>query len=468
MTELLKRPLTDLVADLARKALSPVELMESTLARIDATQPVLGAFTTLRERDGLLRDARAAEARILRGDARPLEGIPLGVKDLEDVAGLVTSEGSVPFRNNLATRDSVQVERLRAAGAIVVGKTNAPEFGHTALTKNLLFGVSRNPWNTQRTPGGSSGGSSAAIAGGVIPLVTASDGGGSVRIPASFTGCFGLKPSYGRIPHEGKGLWIMDDTAVYGPLTRSVEDAALHLDVCVGPHPLDPNSLPHPGLSFREVLSRLPRGLRIGWSVDLGYAPVQSDVAEVAYDAARVFAEQGHEFRELDTQAPALTRDWALLGAFEQLGKLAPLLPAHEHEFGRAFITGVKAGRAMTPERWAEMRKRREDLNRWCARLFEQVDLLLTPTLPIDPPPAKGPFPDEVEGRPLPVAGVASFTIPFNLSWHPAATVRAGFSKAGLPVGLQIVGPRHRDDLVLQAAFAYERARPWAHVWPRD
>lgn len=468
MDSLLRRPLTELVADLASKAVSPVELMEAVLARIDATQPRLRAFTNLRERDGLLRDARAAEARILRGDARPLEGIPLGVKDLEDVAGLVTSEGSVPFRDNVAARDSVQVERLRAAGAIVVGKTNAPEFGHTALTKNLLFGVSRNPWNPERTPGGSSGGSSAAIAGGVIPLVTASDGGGSVRIPASFTGCFGLKPSYGRIPHEGKGLWIMDDTAVHGPLTRSVEDAALHLDVSVGPHPLDPNSLPHPGLSYREVLSRLPRGLRIGWSADLGYAAVQRDVAEVAYDAARVFAELGHEFRELDVQAPLLSRDWGLLGAFELLGKLAPLLPAHEHEFGRAFLQGVKAGRAMTAERWAEMRRRREELNRWCAQTFEQVDLLLTPTVPFDPPAAKGPFPDEIEGRALPMAGVASFTIPFNLAWHPAATVRAGFSQAGLPVGLQIVGPRHRDDLVLQAAFAFERERPWMRDWPQD
>jgi aspartyl-tRNA(Asn)/glutamyl-tRNA(Gln) amidotransferase subunit A len=468
MDSLLRRPLTELVADLASKAVSPVELMEAVLARIDATQPRLRAFTNLRERDGLLGDARAAEARILRGDARPLEGIPLGVKDLEDVAGLVTSEGSVPFRDNVAARDSVQVERLRAAGAIVVGKTNAPEFGHTALTKNLLFGVSRNPWNTERTPGGSSGGSSAAIAGGVIPLATASDGGGSVRIPASFTGCFGLKPSYGRIPHEGKGLWIMDDTAVHGPLTRSVEDAALHLDVTVGPHPLDPNSLPHPGLSYREVLSRLPRGLRIGWSVDLGYAVVQRDVAEVAYDAARVFAELGHEFRELDVQAPLLSRDWGLLGAFELLGKLAPLLPAHEHEFGRAFLQGVKAGRAMTAERWAEMRRRREELNRWCAQTFEQVDLLLTPTVPFDPPAAKGPFPDEIEGRALPMAGVASFTIPFNLAWHPAATVRAGFSQAGLPVGLQIVGPRHRDDLVLQAAFAFERERPWMRDWPQD
>jgi Asp-tRNA(Asn)/Glu-tRNA(Gln) amidotransferase A subunit family amidase len=467
MAELLQRPLTELIPDLAGKALSPVELMEATLARIDATQSTLHAFTNLRDREGLLHDAREAEARILRGEARPLEGVPLGVKDLEDVAGMVTSMGSVPFRENLAARDSVQVERLRAAGAIVVGKTNTPEFGHTALTKNLLFGVSRNPWNLERTPGGSSGGSSAAIAGGVIPLATASDGGGSVRIPASFTGCFGLKPSYGRIPHEGQGLWIMDDTAVHGPLTRSVEDAALVLDVCVGPHPLDPNSLPHPGISYREALTRLPRGLRIGWSGDLGYAVVQRDVGEVAYDAARVFAEQGHELRELDLAAPALARDWGLLGAFELLGRIASLLPAHEHEFGRAFLAGLQAGRAMTPERWNELRRRREELNRWCAQLFSDVDLLLTPTVPFDAPPAKGPWPEAIDGREVPPAGVASFTIPFNLSWHPAATVRAGLSDAGLPVGLQIVGPRHRDDLVLQAAFAFERARPFAHHWPR-
>src|SRR5262245_30435271 len=308
MPDLLQRPLTELVTDLAEKSLSPVELMEAVLARIDATQPRLLAFTALRDRESLLRDARAAEARILRGEPRPLEGIPLGVKDLEDVAGLVTSHGSVPFRDNLAVRDSVQVERLRAAGAIVVGKTNAPEFGHTALTKNLLFGASCNPWNLERTPGGSSGGSSAAISGGVVPLVTASDGGGSVRIPASFTGCFGLKPSYGRIPHEGTGYWIVNDTSVYGPLTRTVEDAALHLDVCVGAHPFDPNSLPHPGYSYRELLGKLPRGLRIGWSSDLGYAVVQRDVGEVAYDAARVFAELGHELRELDGKPSALGR----------------------------------------------------------------------------------------------------------------------------------------------------------------
>jgi aspartyl-tRNA(Asn)/glutamyl-tRNA(Gln) amidotransferase subunit A len=466
MTDLLHRPLTEIVALLSQRTLSPVELMQETLDRIAATNDKLNAFVLLREHDELLTDAAEAERRIQAGEGRLLEGIPVGVKDLEDVAGLVTSKGSVPFRDNVAAQDSVQVERLEAAGAIVVGKTNTPEFGYTAITKNLLFGVSRNPWNLERTPGGSSGGSSAAIAGGVVPMVTASDGGGSVRLPASFTGCFGLKPSYGRIPHESTHLWTMDDTSVYGPLTRTVEDATLHLDTTVGAHPLDPNSLPHPGYSYRAILDDLPEQLRIGYSPDLGYAVVQDDIAELVYDAARSFEDMGHRFEEVKSGLPESGLDWGLGGAFELLAQLGHLLPEHEADFGRSFIRGVKAGHSINAERWGHMRRRRAELNNWCAEIFERYDLLLTPTIPFDAPPAKGPFPSETEGRPQPTASVGSFTIPFNLSWHPAATVRAGLSKAGLPVGLQIVGPRHRDDLVLQAAHAYERARPWAHEWP--
>jgi aspartyl-tRNA(Asn)/glutamyl-tRNA(Gln) amidotransferase subunit A len=466
MSELLHRPMTEIRELLEKRELSAVELMQATLDRIDATQAKLNAFVALRDRDALLADAAAADRRLARGEGRPLEGIPLGVKDLEDVEGLVTSQGSVPFKDHVAARDSVQVERLEAAGAIVVGKTNAPEFGYTAITKNLIHGVTNNPWNLERTPGGSSGGSSAAIAGGVITLATASDGGGSVRLPASFTGCFGLKPSYGRIPHESLEMWTMDDTSVYGPLTRTVEDAALHMDVTVGAHPLDPNSLPHPGISYREVLAELPAGLRIGYSADLGFAVVQSDIADVAGNAARTFEAMGHRLEEVKRGLPELGHDWGLLGAFELLSRIERLLPEREEDFGRSFLRGVRAGDRMTPQLWGDLRRRRAQLNLWCAEIFDDYDLLLTPTIPFDAPPAKGPFPAETEGRRQPAASVGSFTIPFNLSWHPAATVRAGLSLAGLPVGLQIVGPRHRDDLVLQAAFAYERERPWAQHWP--
>jgi aspartyl-tRNA(Asn)/glutamyl-tRNA(Gln) amidotransferase subunit A len=465
MTDWLQRPLTEIVRRMADREISPAELMERVLDRIEETHGKLNAFVALRDRDALLDDARRAEARIGKGEGGPLEGVPLGVKDREDVAGMVTTQGSAPLRDHMATRDSHQVARLRAAGAIVVGKTNTPEFGYTAITKNLLFGATRNPWNLELTPGGSSGGASAAIAGGVIPLATAGDGGGSVRIPASFTGCFGLKPSYGRIPKGPHELWVMEDVTVHGPLTRTVEDATLHLDAVVGPHAMDPNSLPHPGISYRDVLRDLPSGLRIGFSPDLGYANVQSDVAEVVADAAQVFGNFG-KLEAVEGGPPPPYRDWGQVGAFETLSQLQPLLPEHEEEFGRTFIRGVKTGERMTPARWGDYRRAREVLNRWCAELFEEYDLLLTPTVPYDPPAAGGPFPSEVEGREQTWGSVGGFTMPFNLSWHPAASVRAGLSKAGLPVGLQIVGPRHRDDLVLQASYAFEQARPWADDWP--
>ena len=466
VSELLRWTLCELSRALSERRLSPVELMHETLQRIRSADSRLGAFVALRDAARLLELARSAEERIGRNEARPLEGIPLGVKDLEDAAGLPTSHGSIAFRDHRPARSSVQVARLEAAGAIVVGKTNAPEFGYTAVTKNLLFPATRNPWDLSRTPGGSSGGSAAAIAGGLVPMVTASDGGGSIRIPAAWCGCFGLKPSYGRIPHEGGELWVMDDTSVVGPLTRCVEDAALQLDCSVGPHPFDPNSLPHPGLRYRRVLEELPPGLRIGWSPDLGYAVVQDDIAEIALRAARVFESLGHRFEELAEAAPELGIEWGITGAFELRARLGALLEERPQDLGRAFRRGLELGLHVNPAQWGRMRRRREQLNQWCARVFERCDLLLTPTLPVDPPPARGPLPTECAGRALPVSGVASFTIPFNLSWHPAATVRAGFSRAGLPVGLQIVGPRHRDDLVLQAARAFERERPWFASWP--
>jgi aspartyl-tRNA(Asn)/glutamyl-tRNA(Gln) amidotransferase subunit A len=465
MSDLLRQPLSRTLEQLRRRELSAVELMEATLGRIEAANAKVNAFVAMRERGPLLADAGAADQRIARGEARALEGVPLGVKDLEDAEGLLCTHGSLPYKDNMATQDSIQVARLRGAGAIVIGKTNAPEFGYTAITKNLVYGTTRNPWNLERTPGGSSGGSSAAIAGGLVPLATASDGGGSVRLPATFTGCFGLKPSLGRIPHGPDDFWVTVDTATHGPLTRTAQDAAIHLDVVNGSHPLDPQSLPHPGYAYLDKLrEKLPR-LRIGFSPDIGYAVVQSDVADVVAKAAHAFEHLGHSVDLLKGGPPDMGRDWGLVNVFDTAARLAHLIPEREQEFGRTFLAGVKHGWSMTPERWRAAQERREQLNRWCAEVFSQFDLLLTPTTPYDPPPAGGPFPQELEGQPLPAASVASFTIPFNLSWHPAGTVRAGFSKAGLPVGLQIVAPRHRDDLVLQAAHAFEQTQP-APSWP--
>jgi aspartyl-tRNA(Asn)/glutamyl-tRNA(Gln) amidotransferase subunit A len=441
--------------------------MNAVLGRIEETHADLNAVVALHDSERLIAQARAAEDRIVKGEARPLEGIPLGVKDLFDAEGLVTSHGSIPFRDAVARSDSTQVARLRAAGAIVVGKTNVPEFGFTAITKNLVYGVTRSPWNLERTPGGSSGGSAAALAGCVLPLVTASDGGGSIRIPASFSGAFGLKPTFGRIPYGPHERWIYEDTDVHGPLTKTVEDAALFLDQVVGPSPDDPKSLPHPGVSYVEALrDPLSRDLRIGFSRDLGYAVVQSDVASTVEDAARIFEKLGHHLDIVTGGPPQAGRHWSRVGSFEIASRLHELLPDHAKDFGRSFLTGVETGWKMTPERWAEAARLRAAVNRWCNEAFERFDILVTPTVPYDPPPARGPFPEETEGRKQIPFSVASFTLPFNLSWNPAATVRVGLSRAGLPIGMQIVGPRHREDLVLRAALAFERERPWHPHWP--
>jgi len=381
-----------------------------------------------------------------------------------------TTFGSIPFKHWRPRGDSVQVARLKRAGAIILGKTNTPEFGYTGLTKNLVFGVSRNPWNLDRTPGGSSGGSAAAIASGMVPLVTASDGGGSVRIPACYVGAFGLKPSFGRIPvgarEPGNMLpWV--DTVCYGPLTRSVRDAALFLDAVAGPDPSDPDSLPPPGISYEATLERFPARLKIGVSKTLGYALVQDDVWREVESAVAVFRDLGHDVEMIDDELPDLGIEWALVCAAESYALLAPELEKHRGEWGRAFLEGLERGRDITPEFMGKAARKRALLNEALARIFERYALLLTPTLPTDAFDAAGPFPRAINGQPIPTAlGAVAFTYPFNFSGHPAGTVRAGFSDAGLPVGLQIVAPRHQDQLVLQAAYAYEQAAPWSDRWP--
>jgi aspartyl-tRNA(Asn)/glutamyl-tRNA(Gln) amidotransferase subunit A len=467
MNHPLRFTLKELTEAIHAKRLSPTELMEITLDRIDGTHDRLNAIVSRRSREELMTEARLAEQRIARGTPRPLEGIPLGVKDLEDAAGLVSSHGSLLLRDRVAAQDSIQVERLKGAGAIVVGKTNTPEFGHTAITKNLLFGVTHSPWDPARTPGGSSGGSAAALAGEVLPLVTASDGGGSIRIPASFTGAFGLKPSYGRVPHGPGPLWNYGMTSVVGPLTKTVQDAALLLDLVVGHDSRDPSSLPHPGLSYLSALEEpLPRGLRIGFSIDLGHAIVQSDVAAIVEDAARTFERMGCTLAPVSGGPPDLGEHWGLLGFWELAARLGSVVEERAPDLSRSVLQGLRLAKGMTSERWGEMARRRSELVAWSAQQFGECDILVTPTVPYDAPPAKGPFPAETEGRVQPAASAASFTIPFNMSWQPAATVRAGMSRAGLPVGMQIVGPLHREDLVLRAARAFERERPWHPHWP--
>jgi Asp-tRNA(Asn)/Glu-tRNA(Gln) amidotransferase A subunit family amidase len=449
------------------KDISPVELMEKTLQRIEAVNPVLNAFVSVRAEQAM-DEAKALAERLASNEAiGPLIGIPIGVKDLEDVKGMVTSFGSVPYKNNIAQKDSIQVARLKAAGAIVVGKTNTPEFGFTGFTKNMLYGVTRNPWNTERTPGGSSGGSAAAVAGGMVPIATGSDAGGSIRIPASYSGCFGLKTSFGRIPRgpflllQTHPIWCM------GPLTRTVKDAALYLDCVSGYHPSDPDSLPSPEYSFLQCIEDIPINLRIAFSPTLGYARVQKDVMSLVEKAVTSFEEMGHKIELWQGSLPDTGETWSRLFNCDLYCQLYHDLDKNRDEMGKTLVNSLDQIKAFSIDDSIKTQKVRTELNQIMGGLFERFDLLITPTMPTEAFAAKGPPPAEIDGHPVPLLGAVAFTYPFNLSGHPAATVPAGLTKNGLPAGLQIIGPRQRDDLVLQASHAYEQVRPWDDYWPR-
>jgi len=448
------------------RAITPLEVMEDTLGRIDKANPSLNAFVLI-DADRAIDEAKAATKALAAGKTiGPLGGLPIGVKDLEDVGGMVTSFGSVPFRNNLAAEDSIQVARLRKAGAIVVGKTNTPEFGSTGFCKNRLFGITRNPWNPERTPGGSSGGSAAAVAAGMVPVATGSDGGGSIRIPASYTGCYGFKPSYGRIPMGPLPILNMNPITTLGPLTRTVEDAALYLDCVAGYHPSAPDSLPHPGFSYSRTLNHVPPGLTIAFSPTLGYATVQRDVMTRIEEAVHSFEEMGHTVVLLEEAFPNVVDAWLKLFNLNIYGALNENLEKFGSEMGRALVASLKKARSLTLAQLIEAQQVKTEQNRILWNIFERFDLLLTPTMPTEAFAAEGPPPAEINGQAISLYDMVAFTYPFNLSGHPAASVPAGLTTSGMPAGLQIVGPRHRDDLVLQASRAYEKARPWNNAWP--
>jgi aspartyl-tRNA(Asn)/glutamyl-tRNA(Gln) amidotransferase subunit A len=466
MRDLLSYSAVELVTLIRSKEVSPVDVAEETFKGLRAINPRVNAFVALREEQAM-DEARLLGDRIAKGeDPGPLAGIPLGVKDLEDVEGMVTSFGSIPFKDNVVHQDSVQVARLRKAGAIVVGKTNTPEFGFTGFTKNRLYGLTRNPWNLEKTPGGSSGGSAAAVASGMVPLATGSDAGGSIRIPASYSGCFGMKPSFGRIPLGPSDLLHMTATWTLGPLSRTVSDAALYLDSAAGYHPADPNSLPRPSLSYLERLKQELPGLKIAYSPDLGYARVQRDVARLVEKAVDSFEQMGHRVEMWKGEFPEVSNAWAQLMNVELYALLQEDFARIREDLGRTLAFSLDQSKALSVDDLIEGQMVRTKLNGVLWKLFEQFDLLLTPAMPTEAFGAKGPPPAEIDGHPISLLGAVAFTYPFNLSGHPAATIPVGHTEAGLPVGLQIVGPRHRDDLVLQVAKAYERSHPWDYPPP--
>ena len=454
----------DLAAAIARRKISPVEVVDVVLARIEALER-LNAYVTL-DAEGARHAARAAERAVMRKGARlgPLHGVPFSVKDLVVTKGVRTTFGTPIYKDNVPTEDAPMVARLKAAGAIMIGKTNTPTFGWIGATHNPLFGATRNPWNLERTPGGSSGGAAAAVAAGLAPLAVGTDGGGSIRIPASFSGIYGLKPTFGRIPvHPPSAAWSLSHV---GPMARTVRDAALMLQVSAGPDERDASSLPAPGVDYAKALRGGVKGLRVAYSDTLGYAEVvDPEVREACGKAARAFRELGCRVEEIDPGWPSPFAAWRAIFA----GGIATRLASYTSERDKidaGLLRIVDEALKSPPTAFVQAFFDRLAWLEHPRRLFEGYDLLLTPTL-ARPAFAVGlDNATEIAGRPVPEWAWSPFTYPFNLTGQPAASVPCGFTKGGLPIGLQVVGRRFDDATVLRASAAFEAARPWAQNRP--
>ena len=440
------------------------DVLDASLAAIGASK--LNAIAYL-DAAGAREQAAAIDRRIAAGEDPGLfAGVPLLVKDLEHVKGMPTTYGSVPYKNNIVDYDSIDVERLRGAGAVIVGKSTPSEFGLVDYTATKLHGVTRNPWNLERTPAGSSGGSAAAVSGGLVPLATASDGGGSIRIPAAYTGLVGMKGTFGRVP-RGPRNRNGALTSHWGGVVRSVRDSARWFDVTSGYHPRDPFSLPRIDGWERDLGTRDLRGLRVALAPDLGAAVLDPDVERVVVDAAELLIATARLRRvEATVRLPEKASAWMNAGAaslFEDLHAFWPDCEddlTYEIKYSMRFMDNYRVWHAASVDRF------RVAVNEAMADVFEEVDILLCATNPIEPFAAEGPMPSSVNGVKVGRSNNGALTIPGNISGYPAISIPAGLSKNGLPIGLQAYARRHEDALLFDLALEFERARPWPLVAP--
>ncbi|MFQ6026038.1 MAG: amidase [Dehalococcoidia bacterium] len=466
-SEMCFAPATELLELIKSKEVSIIELVELFYQRIAELNPKLNAYLALCPEQAL-EAARQAQEAVQQGQPLgPLHGIPISVKDLEMTQGIPTTVGSALFQDRVPEVDSVVVERVRNAGAIILGKTNTPEFGLSGTTENRLGDACRNPWNLERTPGGSSGGAAAALASGLCTLATGSDGGGSIRIPASFSGVFGIKPSQGRVPrYGGYGQPAANHFSQSGPMSRTVADTALLLQVLAGPDPRDPTSLRDTPDDFLASLSEGVSGWRIAWSPDLGYAGVDPEVVRVTEQAARIFEELGATVAEanltIDDPFPAF---WDVF-ATASYTSYGHLLEERRDDFTYYGLRALEHGTTVTGADLSRALLRVDQLRRQMETFFDDYDLLLTPTMAVPAFPIDQ-RPSNIGGKEVePFWGYLPFTFPINMTGQTASSVPCGFSQDGMPIGLHIVGPRGGEAKVLRASAAFEEARPWQQHRP--
>jgi aspartyl-tRNA(Asn)/glutamyl-tRNA(Gln) amidotransferase subunit A len=471
VTELWQFPASTLREKIVAKEVSPVELTKTILARAEKLQPVLNCFITIAE-DHALAAAKQAEDAVMRGDTLGLlHGIPYAAKDLVNTAGVRTTFGSLHHDDNVPKEDAVSAARMKAAGAVLFGKTTTPEFGHKALTDAPLFGRTRNAWSPNHTSGGSSGGAAVAVAAGIGPIGIATDGGGSTRIPAAANGVVGLKQSNGVIPHSQVADAFGNYTYVT-PMTRTVMDTALMLQAMAGPHPSDPWSIgtvPQDYIAAARPEGDL-KGTRILYSATLGGKFVSKDVRASFEQALRKLRQLGAELIELDQQLPDMEPIWKVINHTTWRARFDEMIRREDNKVSPSLVRQVAMAADWSGADYQRAMFKRTELFRMVQGWFEAADYLVTPTLSRTALPI-----DQDLFEPIQIDGVEvgelrrnwfPYTMPFNITGHPALTLCSGYDGEGLPIGLQIVG-RFRDEAaVLRVAALYEASERWLDRWP--
>ena len=478
----------DMLDKIKSQELTSGEITEIFIERIEKINPIINAYCTLTF--DLAREmAKRADDAVKKGEKLGLlHGIPTSIKDEVETKGIRSTFGCKIFENYIPTEDDVAVKRLKDAGIVMLGKTNLPPFGFAPITNNLIFGRTKNPWNLKRNPGGSSGGAAAAVAAGLGPLALGGDGGGSIRIPSSFCGTYGIKPNFGRVPHLFAKLGGMAATISQGgPIVRTVKDAALMLDVLVGPDDSDKYSIPKPNYSFLEKLKEIPKNLKIGYSTDLGNVmAIDPEVKSSVLNSIDKLNEFDWTIEEsnlinlkdskktlLGVKRPRIREPFLVLGtiwasSFTHILDVTKLLKKWEGKIDPTLAIMIKMGAQFTAKDIKVAEIQSEMMNENIAKHFKKYDILITPTATITAIRLRATLLDlvEVDGKKVSTNDWISFTYPFNISGHPAASIPCGWSKDGLPIGMQIVGKRYDEVSVLQVSKAFEDVAPWQDKRP--
>jgi len=474
---------TEMADKIRNQELSSLEITETIIERIEKINPLINAYCT--PTFDLAREmAKKADIAVKKGEKLGLlHGIPTSIKDETETKGIRTTYGCVVYENYIPKEDEPVVQRLKNAGIVILGKTNTPAFGYKGVTDNLLFGPTKNPWNLEKTSGGSSGGAAAAVAAGISPLAIGSDGGGSIRIPSSFCGVYGLKPQFGRIPQPDMRLAGYLGTFVHkGPLVRYVKDAALMLDVLAGPDDIDRYSLPKPNFSYLKKLEEKPQTLKIGYSFNMGFIQIiDEEVKQSVMNAIQKFEnfdwiveksekinlKSSHEnlLGKINIRMPELVMWIIWTNGFAYSSK--KLFKKWEDKLDPELIQNIKVGLNYSIDDIKSAELHREFIYSNICRHFKEYDILITPTLACPAFRLGISNAEEINGRQVGPGAWMHYTYPFNMSGHPAASIPCGWSSNGLPIGMQIVGNRFDELTVLQVSKAFEEIAPWQKKRPK-